>query len=114
MNYTAWKNMMGYEVWKDIIDFEGKYQISNLGKVKSFGRKDRSMPWNGGRVAFKGQILKPTLTDRGMYVNLRGKGRCVHRLVAESFVPNPHGYYFVKHKNEDKTDNRAENLEWRK
>ena len=94
------------EIWKDIKGFEGLYQVSNLGQIKSFPRK-------GSR----GGIMVGTKHPKGYrYVTLRKDGKQyslkVHRLVAETFIPNPDNLPEVNHKNEDKSDNSVENLEW--
>lgn len=102
------------EIWKDIKGFEGFYQVSNLGRIRSLARKSKGR-W--GQKIFNGIVLQPVVSDRG-YIKARlyksGKGITirVHRVVAEAFVPNPHNYAEVNHKNEIKTDNRSENLEW--
>ena len=93
------------EIWKDIEGFNGKYQVSNTGKVKSFAIKK------------EGQILKPQVTRGYAYVGLcrdskRQKNHLIHRIVASAFAPNPNGYKEVNHKDEDKLNNNADNLEW--
>ena len=104
---------MESEIWKDIPQFRGFYQVSNLGRVRSL---DRYLPGKLGSKHFvKGTILKPALTSRkegrGYYrVALSGKFYLVHRLVWEAFNgPIPEGYE-VNHIDEDKLNNRLENL----
>lgn len=105
------------EIWKDVQGFEGRYQVSNLGRVRSL---DRTSVDKAGRIHHtKGMILKDSLNKgRGYYrVSLSdGHRNCthyeVHRLVALHFVPGYKEGLVVNHKNEIKTDNRAENLEW--
>lgn len=88
------------EVWCDIPGWEGLYQVSNLGRVRSI-RVRITQPFDarGYRVA--------TLHSKG-----RKERTGVHRLVARAFLPNPEGKEQVNHKNGDKTDNRLKNLEW--
>ena len=101
------------EEWRDIEGYEGLYQVSNLGRVRSLDRHIRK----GNRpYCIKGRILK-NLKGAYCYVNLHNedgiaKKYKVHRLVADVFVSNPCNLPQVNHKNENKMDNRAINLEW--
>lgn len=91
------------EIWKDIKDYEGLYQVSNLGRVKSFVHK-------------KERILKLRFTGRyyqaELYKNKNSKSYSVHRLVAEAFIPNPDKLPCINHKDENKSNNHVDNLEW--
>lgn len=95
------------EIWKDIEGYKGKYMVSNLGRVKSLNYNKTG----------KERILKARDNGRGyLFVSLwkdaKGKHYLVHRLVATAFCENPSGYKEINHINEDKSDNRADNLEF--
>lgn len=99
------------EVWKDIAGYEGLYQVSNLGRVKSFrGSAKFGKP--------EELVLKPSLINSGYHVvTLYSKNRKkhkfqVHRLVAETFIDNPAHLPCVNHKDENKLNNCVLNLEW--
>lgn len=104
---------MEKEVWKPIKGYEGKYEVSTFGRVRSVSRK---ITYKDGRVRiYKGKILKPETCKNGyLYVNLGRKGRAktVHRLVAETFLPNPNSFPCVNHKDENKANPKLENLEF--
>ena len=103
------------EIWKDIKDYEGLYQVSNFGRVKSLARRVRS--GNANRT-LKETILKPNKKETGylevgLYKNQKFKSYLVHRLVAIAFISNPNNYPEVNHKHEfEKQDNNIDNLEW--
>lgn len=103
------------EVWRDIKGYEGIYQVSNLGRVKSLDRKIRHSKSKFLNV--KGKVLKPKIGTSGyLEVDLRQNGKhqhCrIHRLVAQAFIPNPNNFPIVNHKDENKLNANVNNLEW--
>lgn len=101
-------------MWKDIKDFEGYYQVSDSGLVKSL---PRTITRNSGSYKIQERILSPSKHKSGyLYVMLSKDGldymKRVHRLVAEAFVPNPDNLPCVNHKDENKRNNVSSNLEW--
>lgn len=96
------------ETWKDVKGFEGKYQVSDLGNVKSLKRKRKA------RGYIRERVLKPI---EGIYLSvvLWGENptrKPIHRLVIETFLPNPNGYKYCNHKDGNKHNNALNNLEW--
>lgn len=109
---TYYINEIDDELWKDIAGFEGIYQISNKGRVKSLDRYTS----DGKRL--KSQIIKQSINNKNDYSRILlfnyGKHTAfrVHRLVAEHFISNIDNLPCVNHINGIKTDNSVENLEW--
>lgn len=95
--------LLPYEVWEDVPGYEGYYQVSSMGNIRSFHR--------GGR------ILKPHVSRNGyQFVFLSNDTSktywFVHRIVAITFIPNPHNYPIINHKDENKLNCSVSNLEW--
>lgn len=106
---------MEEEIWRDIPGYEGLYQASNLGRVRSLDRTEEFLN-NNGKISTrhrKGIILKPVVAKNGYcVVSLCGKTYKVHRIIASIFVDNSDNLPQVNHKDENKLNNRANNLEW--
>ena len=100
------------EQWKPVKGFEGLYSVSNLGRIRTEARKiERSDGLVRYLQAKVREVVLDSLTltltkDKKVYYNY------IHRLVAESFVPNPQHHYFVEHIDGNKYNNKADNLRW--
>jgi hypothetical protein len=102
------------EQWKDIPEYEGIYQVSDLGRVKAL---ERHIFISNRSCVYKPLIKKITLGKRGYYVvqlcfNNGSKSKTIHRLLAELFIPNPHNKPQVNHIHSNKLNNKISNLEW--
>ena len=101
------------EIWKCIGGYEGLYEVSNTGKVRSIYRKIKIK--NGYRILV-GKELKQVVVNNYMNVTLckngKGKNNFVHRLVAKEFIENENCFPQVNHKDENKHNNNVSNLEW--
>lgn len=106
------------EIWKDVVGYEGLYQVSNLGRVRSV---DRTIEDKFGRIKrkrlFKGKLLRLNLCKNGYIIavlwrNQRTKSCYVHRLVAMAFIPNHENKPEIDHIDGDRSNNRSNNLRW--
>ena len=105
------------ELWKDVKDYEGLYQVSTLGRVRSLDKYIDAKNRNVDKVLRRGKILKPAYNKCGylrvsLYKNGKRTSFYVHRLVAKAFIPNPDNLPLVNHKDEVKDNNYPYNLEW--
>ena len=99
------------EEWRPVIGYEGLYEVSSLGRVRSLDRYDRMNRFCEGRIlksyTYRGGYLFVQLSSNGKL-----KHHLVHRLIAQAFIPNPDNLPQINHKDEVKSNNCVDNLEW--
>lgn len=95
------------EIWKEIEGYSGRYEISNMGRVKSYAQDRKNGKIKTGNPTFKGYRTILLYDGKG-----NSKWHPVHRLVASAFIDNPTNLPQVNHKDENKANNTADNLEW--
>ena len=106
--------MENEEEWRDIPELKGFYQASNLGRIRTVDRFINSGNFSHRRFS---KIINPKLNGFGylrvcIFTNGKRRLAFVHRLVASAFIPNPNNRQWVNHKDENKTNNKVNNLEW--
>ena len=104
------------EIWKPVVGYEGSYEVSSMGKIRSldrmcYGPRLKDGQFRKGKV-LRGNILQDGYEQVRLFQNGKGEYIKVHRIVAEAFIPNPQNKIQVNHINGIKHDNRADNLEW--
>lgn len=99
------------ELWKPVVGYEGSYEVSNLGRVRSLDRFNSRGYWIKGRQLALNKNQKGYLRV-GLFDGCRQRLKSVHRLVAEAFIPNSENKPQVNHLDEDKSNNAVTNLEW--
>ena len=102
---------MTEEIWRPVVGYEGLYEVSSYGRVRSLDKYDSRNRFRKGRILTlyteTGGYLRAHLSSNG-----KAKHHSVHRLVAEAFIPNPDNLPEINHIDEDKINNRADNLEF--
>ena len=106
--------LLFFEKWKDVVGYVGYYQISNFGRVKSLDRNETNK--NGVIRRLKGSLKNTFISGGYVLVTLSknnvNESHCIHRLVAEAFIPNPNNLDEVNHKDRVRKNNLISNLEW--
>lgn len=105
------------EFWLDVRDYIGLYQVSNWGRVKSLERDTVSRNQYGSFVRHRKETILVQINNNDylqvrLWKNGKAETKKVHIIVAEAFIPNPHGYDIVHHKDRNSLNNHVENLEW--
>ena len=103
------------EEWRDVEGYEGIYQVSNMGRIRSLDRQILSH--HNCKISIKGRIISPAKCVSGyeeahLYKNGIRRALLLHRIVAKAFIPNPNNFPEVNHKDENIQNNCVENLEW--
>src|SRR5699024_7234595 len=103
------------EIWKPVVGYEGIYEVSSLGRVKSCERT--IIRSNGREINFPDKIMKPSINHKGYLIiklrkNVKRTDRFEQRIVSKAFIDNTLNKEQINHKNGNKKDNRAQNLEW--
>lgn len=108
--------MGAMETWRPVHGYEGYYEASNMGRIRSVPRTVKCK--NGAVKRYESGLMHPSKHYKNGYMSVmlsrdgKPKRMLVHRLVAQAFVPNPSGLPEINHKDENKENNAASNLEW--
>lgn len=102
------------EIWRPIVGYEGLYEVSSTGRIRSV---DRIVFQQGRNQMYRGKIMMPYKNNSGYYAirlskNNKKNNELVHRIVAKAFIPNPNNYPVINHKDEVRINNNISNLEW--
>lgn len=107
------------EIWKDINNYEGLYQVSNLGNIKSLDKiiKQKNKVNQYQKHLYKGKVLKKQIQKNGyevvnLYKEQQMSKKLVHRLVANAFISNESNMKYINHKDNNRKNNNVNNLEW--